>query len=641
MKKKITTIKILLFIINLIIVIRIYDIAIINHEKYLELSKIANDKIVESNSTLRGRILDKFGNVLVDNKGINVLIYTKIPNITSKDELEIASLIAKTINLDNYDITELSLKEYLYKKYKTNIDEKVSELKLKKYKNRKISENDFLNYKYSLIDENLMTDENKREAVIYNLMNKGYSYQDKVIKKNVTDEELTKINELNLKGIRIDIDYIRVYKYDTSLNQIFGSIGKIEKEKKEYYLSKGYKLDATVGVSFLESTYEEYLKGEARKYKINPDNTLTLIDKGKKGSDLILTIDIEKQVKIDNILKEEILKAKKFPSAKYYKGSNIVVSDPTNGHIEVMSSYEYLNDTFVPNTIGILKNSYTVGSVVKAASMSTLYKYGIIDNKKIKDSCVKLYSQKEKCSWKDLGYINDIDALAYSSNYYQFIGAIKMTGNTYNRNMKFNPTKEDFNKYRDYFKTLGLGDYTKIDIEGEELGITGSTISGDLLLNLSIGQYDTYTTLMLNNYIATIANGKNRYKLKIADSIVDENSKKTTINPDEILSKYEIDEDKYLRIKEGLRKVVTNGTATFYINKSLKGSGKTGTSETYYNGVSTYTKSFIAYVPSDNPKYAITIISPNISYKTETSTYKYPINSKLSRNITNILFENS
>ena len=108
----------------------------------------------------------------------------------------------------------------------------------------------------------------------------------------------------------------------------------------------------------------------------------------------------------------------------------------------------------------------------------------------------------------------------------------------------------------------------------------------------------------------------------------------------EILNKYEIDEDKYLRIKEGLRKVVTNGTATFYINKSLNGSGKTGTSETYYNGVSTYTKSFIAYVPSDNPKYAITIISPNISYKTETSTYKYPINSKLSRNITNILFEN-
>ena len=229
------------------------------HEKYLELSRLANDKIVESNSTLRGRILDKFGNVLVDNKGINVLIYTKIPNITSKDELKIASLIAKTINLDNYDITELSLKEYLYKKYKTNIDEKVSELKLEKYKERRISENDFTNYKYSLIDGNLITDENRKEAVIYNLMNKGYSYQDKVIKKNITDEELTKINELNLKGIRIDIDYIRVYKYDTSLNQIFGSIGKIEKEKKEYYLSKGYKLDATVGVSFLESTYENQL----------------------------------------------------------------------------------------------------------------------------------------------------------------------------------------------------------------------------------------------------------------------------------------------------------------------------------------------------------------------------------------------
>ena len=121
-------------------------------------------------------------------------------------------------------------------------------------------------------------------------------------------------------------------------------------------------------------------------------------------------------------------------------------------------------------------------------------------------------------------------------------------------------------------------------------------------------------TFMVSNYI-----GENGIWIEIYDEISDEN---------------------YARIKAGLRKVVTNGTAAYYMDKKYNASGKTGTSETFYGGANTYTKSFIAYFPSDDPKYALTIISPNISYKNSTSNYKYPINSKLSRKIANILFEN-
>lgn len=640
MKSKIYLIKILIVVINVIVVWRLYDVCIVNHEKYEYLSSITNTKIIESNTTLRGRILDCKGNVLVDNKGIKVLYYTKIPDVKISEEINIAEKLAKIININNFKVTDLQINEYIYKKYKTEIDKRINKEKLKKYNERKLNENDYLNYKYSLINDEERSSVSNLEVYIYNLMNSGYSYQDKVIKKNLTDEEFTMINEMNFSGIRVDIDYVRIFKYDTSLNQIFGAIGPITKENKEKYLSNGYKLNSIVGVSFLEKTYEKYLKGNPRKYKIKSDNTLELIDEGRKGNDLVLTIDIDKQIKIDNVLKEAISNAKAAPNTKYYNGSNIVVSDPTNGHIIAMSSYEYNDGVLNYNTIGILKNSYTVGSVVKAASMSTLYKYNAIPGEKVKDGCVKLFSQNEKCSWKSLGVINDIDALAFSSNYYQFLGAIKLSGMEYKYNMKFNPTKDDFNKYRDYFKTLGLGSKTMIDIDGEDTGIVGNTISGDLLLNLTIGQYDTYTTLMLNNYIATIANGKYRYKLKIADSIIDESSVKQIINKDEILNDYDISEENYTKIKAGLRKVVTNGTAAYYMDKKYNGSGKTGTSETYYNGVSTYTKSFIAYFPSDEPKYALTIISPNISYKTNTSNYKYPINSKLSRKITNILFEN-
>ena len=81
MKSKIYLIKILIVVINIVVVWRLYDICIVNHEKYEYLSSITNEKIIESNTTLRGRILDCKGNVLVDNKGIKVLYYTKIPEI--------------------------------------------------------------------------------------------------------------------------------------------------------------------------------------------------------------------------------------------------------------------------------------------------------------------------------------------------------------------------------------------------------------------------------------------------------------------------------------------------------------------------------------------------------------------------------
>ena len=639
MKKKIFIVKILVIFINVIVLFRLFSICVIDHLKYKNLFLSTNEKIIESHTTLRGKILDCNGNILVDNKGIKVLYYTRIPNISYVEEMDIAYKLSKIIELDKINITEMEKREYIYKKYKDEIDKRINKEKMKKYNERKINENEYINYKYSLINEEEEKSVSDAEIYIYTLMNKGYSYQDKVIKKNISDKEFTLINELNLKGIRIDIDYVRVYRYDTSLNQIFGSIGYIEKENKDYYLNKGYKLDSVVGVSFLEKTYEDVLRGKARTYKIKSDNTLELIDEGRKGNDLVLTIDIEKQLKIDEILKEEIINAKKVPSSKYFNGSSIVVSDPTNGHIIALSSYTYEGSAFNYNTIGILKNSYTVGSVVKAASMSTLYKYNA-NLDKVRDGCVKLKNQTEKCSWKDLGVINDIDALANSSNYYQFLGAIKLSGYEYSYNMEFSPTILDFNKYRDYFKTLGLGSKTNIDIDGEEEGIIGKKISGDLLLNLSIGQYDTYTPLMLNSYIATVANGKYRYKLKIADSIITEDSLKEIINKDEILNEYDIKSENLERIKKGLRKVVTNGTASSYIEKKYNGSGKTGTSETYFNGINTTTKSFVAYVPSDNPEYAITIVSPNISYKLSSSNYKYPINSRLSRKITHILFEN-
>lgn len=623
----------------MVVLSRIIYIAYIKGDYYQKLYDDLMSNYIETRSAPRGRILDTKGNILVDNKGIREVIYRKLDGINVNDEIRIATALSSILELDDIDVSNKFLKEYYYIKYRDKVDLLISNDMLEKYRDRIITKDEYNNYIYSLITDEMLEKINKKEAYLYRLMNKGYLSEDKVLKSNISDIEYTKINELNLSGIRCDMSYERVYNYDTYFNQVLGYVGSIPEDNKDYYLDKGYSLNDVVGVSFIEEYYEDYLRGKKGLYKVRDDNTLELVSDMVSGNDLVLTIDIELQMKIEELLKREIKNAKKVISSKYYNGSYITISNPNDGSMLAMVGISYNKGSFTSDVVGVFTNSYTVGSVVKGASHTVAYLNGVLDDEtKINDGCVKLYSQLPKCSWKNLGSLNDIRALVYSSNYFQFVNAIKVSGKKYRYNMHFNPTLDDFNKYRDVFKLYGLGSYTGIDVRGESPGISGTTLSGDLLLNLSIGQYDTYTPLQLNQYISTIANNGIRFKLRIGDYMIDLDGNKVDVNPSTVLNDVGLDIKYMNRIKEGLEGVVKYGTGVSYI-KIVSGAGKTGTSETFYNGKSTITQSFVAYVPSDEPKYAYTIISPHIFYDNNVSNYQYPINSRLSREITNILFE--
>ena len=52
------------------------------------------------------------------------------------------------------------------------------------------------------------------------------------------------------------------------MKSILGSVGRIPENELEEYLKKGYKIDDTVGVSYLEKEYDELLKGSNAIYKL-------------------------------------------------------------------------------------------------------------------------------------------------------------------------------------------------------------------------------------------------------------------------------------------------------------------------------------------------------------------------------------
>lgn len=617
-----------------------------NKEYYTKLLDEKTNIYVYGISAPRGRILDCNGKVLVDNIGIKTIYYNKIKGITKSKELEIAGLLANILSVDEATIDEL--KEYYLI---NNNDGKylITDEEYKLFEERKITKEEIEIKKRARITDDMLnySSKEKTQAHIYSLMNKGYIYSKKKIASNLTEEEYAKIIESKIPGITGELSWDRIYLYGDTLKNIFGRIGSITKETKEYYLTKDYELTDTVGISYLENVYEDYLRGKKAKYKVGSDYTLTLLEEEQKGNDLILSIDIDMQIKTEEILKDKLILAKKYGNTEYFKDSYALVSDPLTGSIKAISGIRLNDDnTFSDISLNNINKSYTIGSAVKGATIAVGYKYKLIEpGKYINDSCVKLLFVPKKCSFKKLGKVNDLTALSNSSNYYQYMIAIKLTGNTYAPNMKLNATKEHFKKYREMLSSFGLGVKTGIDLPNEQTGIMGKTIADDLLLNLSIGQYDTYTPIEVLQYINSVATGK-RIKLSLMQEI--KNGEETLLeNKSEVLNNVDLDKESLDRIKEGMKLVLSEGTGKFYVPQGLNFAGKTGTSESFLDtnndnivDTATISSTFTGFYPADNPKFSIVVITPNVSHKNGKTDAFYFGASKITKELVTFLSNN-
>lgn len=616
-------------------------------EEYQEKLLAKTEVYISGSSAPRGRILDTNGNVLVDNIGVKTIYYNKIKGINIEDEIEIAKKLADILTIDPAGTK--ALKDY-WLVTNSNGESLITEEEYKLLEERKLTNNDITDLKYERITEEMLnsfSDIEKKAAHIYSLMNDGYVYSKKEILKDVSESEYAKVIESNIPGITGELSWERIYLYGDTLKNIFGSIGLIPEERKEEYLSSGYELTDTVGLSYLEFEYEEYLKGTKAEYLVNSDNTLTLVSEEKRGNDLVLSIDINLQLKVEEIIKDKIILGDKYPNTDYYKDSYALVSDPNNGSILAIAGIRRNDDGLWSDiSLNTINKSFTIGSAVKGATIAVGYKYGLIEmDKYITDSCVKLYLVPEKCSFKSLGRINDLTALAYSSNYYQYLIAIGLTGNTYKPNIKLNATEEHFNIYRNMLASFGLGVKTEIDLPGEQTGIIGKTIADDLLLNLAIGQYDTYTPVEVLQYINSLATGK-RTALSLMKEIKS-NDDVILSNESTVLNEIELEQVYLDRIREGLKLVLSEGTGRIYVDKSINAAGKTGTSESFYDSnsdgtvdVATITSTFAGYFPSDNPKFSVVVITPNISHNNGSNDTMYYGASKITKDITNYLAEN-
>ncbi len=663
MNRRFGLIIVLLISIYLVIGCRLFNLQILKNSEYNDKLAMATEKTIESTSAPRGRIYDRNHKLLVDNEGIKTIYYKKQNGITTKEEIELAYEVSNNIDIDYSKIDDNKLKDFYYKSHYKECRKKITDEEWDLYNKRKLNDKDIDKLIYERLDDEISeyTDSDKKAAYIYYLMNKGYSYAEKVIKNSdVTDAEYAYISENidNLKGFNTKLDWERVYLYGDTFKSILGNVSSntqgIPSELSEEYLKRGYTLDDRVGISYLEYQYEDYLRGTKAKYRLLSDNSYELVSEGKRGNDIVLTIDIELQKYLEEVLSNEVLNAKGEPGTQYYNRSFAIVSDPNTGEILAMAGKQaVLKDGYyqiVDYTPGIVTLPVTPGSVVKGASMMVGYKYGAIDiGTVLNDECIKIKDTPLKCSWQTMGPIDDVYALQNSSNVYQYKIAIKVGNGSYEYNQGLVLDESAFDKYREMYAEFGLGEKTGIDLPVESLGFMGKSRLPGHLLDFSIGQYDTYTPIQLSQYINTIANNGVRLKPYLLKEVYKPSDSGDTFgsliykaNVTE-LGKLSV-EKKYIdRVREGFSAVVTKGLGYGYMGNYTNSAGKTGTSQSFIDtdgdgkvDTETITSSFVGYSPSDNPKMSIVVVSPDISVPDSTT---YGVTRNISAQVVNKYFE--
>ena len=666
-EKRYNILMILIIVIIMIMIANLFYVQIIQNEYYINQVEKLTENTVEGSSAPRGRIYDRNHRLIVDNIPVKVIYYKKPNGVTTEQELALAMKVAEYISVDYTKLTDKQLRNYWVLKNPEKADAKITKKERQKVKERKLTSKDIENYKLERVTEEelaQLTDIDREAAYIYALMNTGYSYAEKVIKKEgITDEEYAKVSEnvANLNGINTRLDWERSYPYGEVFRTILGSVSTSESgipyELKNYYLSKGYSLNDRVGTSYLEYQYEDVLKGEKNVYEITNSGEYKLVKEGSRGNDVVLTIDIELQKEVERILTEEVLKAKTEPNTKYYDRSFVVIQNPKTGEILAMAGKQVKQEAdgsykVYDYTPGITTSPVVVGSVVKGASHIVGYNTGALKiGEKRYDTCIKIAATPIKCSWKYLGNLNDITALKYSSNTYQFNTAIKVGKGNYVYDKPLSIDKTAFDIYRNTFAQFGLGVKTGIDLPVESLGYKGKSEVTGHLLDFSIGQYDTYTPVQLSQYIGTLANNGTRVRPYLLKEVYKPEKKPlqnllSQTSP-EVLNKVDTKQEYLDRVEEGFKEVMTtNGTGSGFMNLAYKPAGKTGTSQSFVDtdgdgvvDLETITNTFVAYAPYDDPKVTFTVISPDIYYQGASSSYESTVNKRISQKVTNKYFE--
>lgn len=618
---------------TLLCIIRLFNLQIVNGEEYKEQ---ADNRFIRAYSIKapRGEIVDTYGRPLVSNSmGYFIQIQSMDKeNSTLNDTLLKLMKICDEDGVEYFDDLPISEAPYEFA-FADDADENAANEwlkggKLEKYKTAK-EVMEYFTERYKISENCSESEVRALVGVRYTMETKSFSVMNPYTFANnieMTTVQKIKENSFKLKGVSVEIEPVREYPNGSLAAHILGRTGIIYKEEYDELKDKGYGMNDIIGKDGLEKVLEEYLKGTDGYKRVeqtqsgNVSQTLS-VKEPHTSNYAVLTIDSELQRVTEESLAENISAARAAKGYDCYSGAAVAVeistgavlsiaSLPNYDPAEYTSRYnEFLNDPKKPLFNRALNGAYTPGSTFKPLTAVAALEEGVISpNTVIETKGIYTYyapSYQPTCLiWKNSrrthGSINVSEAIGASCNYFFYdVGRRLTIGN--------------LEKYAGYF---GLGETTGIELS-ESGGIVAGPTYRDKLgmewypgdtLQAAIGQSDNmFTPVQLASYVSTILNRGTRYSLHLVKEIRDYDTggvvyKKET----EVLSEHEISDSTYNAVKDGMRRVTQDGTASAVFGDfPIEVGGKTGTAEV---GSGSDNVLFVGFAPYENPRIAVAVV---------------------------------
>jgi penicillin-binding protein 2 len=470
-------------------------------------------------------------------------------------------------------------------------------------------------------------------------------YRPIIIKKNITFEELAKIETQNadLPGVSVDTFISREYRDKEVGAHLLGYISEISQQQLPKFRQRDrqdYRLGDFIGQFGIEEQLDRYLRGEnghefvevdargRRKRYINTDNLFKGIEDEKplSGMNVKLTIDRDMQITAYEALAGRV--------------GGVIAIDIDSGEVLAMVSRPSFDPSqfsrglspeywrsLVTNKLHPLRDRniqehFSPGSTFKAITGIAAFEAGEIDeNTEVNCSGSFRLGRKVYHCWKKEGHgsVSLVKAIRESCNVYFQKAANRM----------------DIDDISKYAKAFGMGERTGISLPREVAGLIptkewkkkryGHEWQAGETLSCSIGQsYVLASTIQLAVSYAAIANGGKIYRPYVVKDIYDTQGELVKTFTPELLSSITLKKPKTLQlVREGLYQVMNNpkGTAFGKRGQGILMAGKTGTSqvrsaspdkvyvkcdtldyESRHHGL------FVGFAPYDNPKIATAVI---------------------------------
>lgn len=438
-------------------------------------------------------------------------------------------------------------------------------------------------------------------------MNNHWKYLVKGIERSVKEE----LEAMNLKGVYFEKSSQRSYPLNSSACHLVG-------------FTRG---DAQWG---LEGYYNSYMEGTPGRSFILYNGADSVVHQdydAKDGDTIITTIDYNIQKIAEEVVAET---AAEWPA----KNVAAMVMDPYTGEIYAMAeshSFDLNNPNEIPewetdtkytenwdqlsseeqleylNTMWknfCVSDTYEPGSIFKPMLVAAALEEGVITpNSTFQcNGYTDIGGYRIKCQLvSGHGNINVEQIMAQSCN----MGVIQIA----------NLLGAD--KFYEYQREFGFGDYTGIDLPGEAAGQLHSkeSIGPTELATMSFGQTFNCTSIQVIAAFSSLINGGNLVKPHVVSQIVDADGNVVLENDTEVVRRV-ISEKTSAYMRTALKATVENGLA-----KKLEIDGysigcKTGTAQQGSRETNDlWTLSNMSYFPAENPKYIVfTVINQPSDY---------------------------